>query len=69
MVILDVDQIAARFGKDRWHDPVLWHTAKQYPSAEAMPVLGQQLAALLRAILGLTSKCVALDLDGVLWGE
>lgn len=68
VVILDVDQIAARFGKDRWHDPVLWHTAKQYPSAEAMPVLGQQLTALLRAILGLTSKCVALDLDGVLWG-
>jgi len=68
VVILDVDQIAARFGKDRWNDPVLWHTAKQYPSAEAMPALGHQLTALLRAILGLTSKCLALDLDGVLWG-
>ena len=68
VAILDVDQIAARFGKDRWHDPVLWHTAKQYPSAEAMPALGHQLTALLRAILGLTSKCLALDLDGVLWG-
>jgi FkbH-like protein len=68
VVILDVDQIAARFGKDRWNDPVLWHTAKQYPSAEAMPALGYQITALLRAILGLTSKCLALDLDGVLWG-
>ena len=68
VAILDVDQIAARFGKDRWNDPVLWHTAKQYPSAEAMPALGHQLTALLRAILGLTSKCLALDLDGVLWG-
>jgi FkbH-like protein len=68
VTILDVDQIAARFGKDRWNDPVLWHTAKQYPSAEAMPALGHQLTALLRAILGLTSKCLALDLDGVLWG-
>jgi FkbH-like protein len=68
VTILDVDQIAARFGKDRWNDPVLWHTAKQYPSAEAMPALGHQLTALLRAIVGLTSKCVALDLDGVLWG-
>jgi len=66
--ILDVDQIAARFGKDRWNDPMLWHTAKQYPSAEAMPALGHQLTALLRAILGLTCKCLALDLDGVLWG-
>ena len=68
VIILDVDQTAARFGKDRWHDAVMWHTAKQYPSAEAMPALGHQLTAMLRAILGLTSKCVALDLDGVLWG-
>jgi len=68
VAILDVEQAAARFGKDRWHDPVLWHTAKQYPSAEALPVLGRQITALLRAILGLTSKCLAVDLDGVLWG-
>ena len=68
VVILDVDQTAACFGKDRWNDPVLWHTAKQYPSAEALPALGHQLTAMLRAILGLTSKCLALDLDGVLWG-
>jgi FkbH-like protein len=68
VAILDVDQIAARFGKDRWNDPVLWHTAKQYPSAEAMPALGHQLTVMLRAILGLTSKCLAVDLDGVLWG-
>jgi FkbH-like protein len=33
-----------------------------------MPALGHQLTALLRAILGLASKCLALDLDGVLWG-
>jgi FkbH-like protein len=68
VAILDVDQAAAGFGKDRWHDAVLWHTAKQYPSAEAMPALGHHITALLRAILGLTRKCLALDLDGVLWG-
>ena len=68
VAILDVDQVAARFGKDRWNDPVLWHTAKQYPAAEAMPALGREITALLRAILGLASKCLALDLDGVLWG-
>lgn len=68
VAILDVDQIAARFGKDRWNDPVLWHIARQYPAAEALPALGHQLTALLRAILGLTSKCLVLDLDGVLWG-
>jgi FkbH-like protein len=68
VVILDLEQIAARFGKDRWSDPVMWHTAKQYPAAEALPLLGHQLTALLRALLGLAFKCLALDLDGVLWG-
>jgi len=68
VIILDVDQAAARFGKDRWNDPVLWHTAKQYPSAEAMPALGHELTVMLRAILGLTSKCLVVDLDGMLWG-
>jgi FkbH-like protein len=68
VAILDVDQVASRFGKDRWHDAALWHTAKQYPAAEALPALGRQMTALLRAMLGLRAKCVALDLDGVLWG-
>lgn len=68
VLILDLEQTAARFGKDRWDDPVLWHTAKQYPAAEALPALGHQLTAMLRALLGLTYKCLALDLDGVLWG-
>lgn len=68
VVILDVDHIAACFGKERWNDPVLWHTARQYPSAEALPALGHRLTSLVRAILGLNAKCLALDLDGVLWG-
>lgn len=68
VVILDLEQVAARFGKDRWSDPVMWHTARQYPAVEALPVLAHQLTALLRALLGLAFKCLAMDLDGVLWG-
>lgn len=68
VAILDLDRAASRFGKERWHDAVLWHTAKQYPAPEALPALGQQMTALLRTMLGLRAKCVALDLDGVLWG-
>ena len=68
VVILDLEQTAARFGKDTWSDPVQWHTAKQYPAGVALPALGYQITTLLRAILGLTAKCLALDLDGVLWG-
>jgi FkbH-like protein len=66
--ILDVDQIASAYGKSRWDNRSLWHAAKQYPAAEALPVLARHQVALLRALLGLNSKCLVLDLDGTLWG-
>lgn len=68
VAILDVEQTAAVFGKARWNDPVLWQAAKQYPAPNAIPDLMRQEAALIRAALGLTSKCLVLDLDGTLWG-
>ncbi len=68
VAMLDVDQIAALHGKQRWNDEVLWQAAKQYPSTEAIPLLMRHAAALIRASLGLTSKCLALDLDNTLWG-
>ncbi|HMF77831.1 MAG TPA: HAD-IIIC family phosphatase [Bryobacteraceae bacterium] len=67
-VIFDVEQLAGEFGKARWHDSVAWEISRQYPSAAALPVLGRRITALVRAVLGMTSKCLALDLDGVLWG-
>ena len=68
VAILDVEQIAAIYGKTLWHDPVLWHTAKQYPASDAIPLLARHQVALLRAVLGLSAKCLVLDLDGILWG-
>lgn len=68
VAILDLEQVASRFGKDRWADPVLWNTAKQYPSTPAIPFLTHNLAALCAAATGLSAKCVAVDLDGVVWG-
>ncbi len=68
VAVLDLDQIASLHGKVRWNDEVLWQAAKQYPSSEAIPLLMRHQTALLRAALGLTSKCLALDLDNTLWG-
>lgn len=73
VAVLDVEQIAAKFGKlpiqkQAWHDAVLWNTAKQYPSSQATPVLTHHLTGVFRALLGLSAKCVAVDLDGTLWG-
>jgi len=66
--VLDVEQVAARYGKSRWDDPVLWYSAKQYPAVDALPILVRLQVAVLRAALGLMSKCLVVDLDGLLWG-
>jgi len=68
VAILDVDQLAGLYGKQRWSDPAQWIAAKQYPHPEALPLLARHQTALLRAVCGLTSKCAVLDLDGTLWG-
>ena len=68
VAILDIDQIAGLHGKQRWHDEAFWQAAKQYPATEAIPLLARHAAAMIRASLGLTSKCLALDLDNTLWG-
>ena len=68
VAILDLDHVAAVYGKNAWHDPVMWLTAKQYPAADAIPLLVRRQVALLRASLGLTAKCLVLDLDGTIWG-
>lgn len=68
LTILDIDQIAGCAGKRIWSAPALWFVAKQHPSAEALPELVRSLTATIRGVLGLTAKCLVLDLDGTLWG-
>jgi FkbH-like protein len=68
VTILDLDRISAIYGKRNWYDPRYWHSAKQYPSGDALPILVNQQVALIRAALGLTKKVLALDLDNTLWG-
>jgi FkbH-like protein len=66
--ILDIDGIASEYGKCRWEDPAAWEVSRQYPSTAAIPLLARHLAALIRGIRGLSSKCLVLDLDNTLWG-
>jgi FkbH-like protein len=68
LTVIDIDLISGTAGKRCWHAPAMWYAAKQYPAAEALPELARRLTATIRGVLGLTKKCVALDLDGTLWG-
>jgi FkbH-like protein len=66
--ILDIEGIASEFGKAQWEDASAWEISRQYPSAAATPLLARHTAALIRAIRGVSSKCLVLDLDNTLWG-
>ena len=52
----------------RWHDPVLWHRAKQEVSPAAGPLYGDLVGRLIAAKQGRSFKCLVLDLDNTLWG-
>lgn len=66
--LLAVDRVAAREGMRQWHDPVLWHRAKQEVTPLAAPLYGDLVARLLAALQGRSAKCLVLDLDNTLWG-
>ena len=66
--LLALDEAAARDGIGEWHDPVLWHRAKQEVTPVAAPVYGDLVARIVAALQGRSSKCLVLDLDNTLWG-
>lgn len=66
--LIDCDRIAAIFGKERWFADRYWHLAKQAVALDALPLLARHTAAVLGSCLGLSRKCLVLDLDNTLWG-
>jgi FkbH-like protein len=66
--LLAIDARAATDGLKAWHDPALWHRAKQEISPAAGPMYGELVARLLAAKQGRSAKCLVLDLDNTLWG-
>jgi FkbH-like protein len=66
--ILAIDERAARDGIRAWHDPGLWHRAKQEVSHGAAPMYGDLVGRWLAAKQGRSFKCLVLDLDNTVWG-
>ena len=66
--LLALDAAAAQDGIAAWHDPVLWHRAKQEVHPGAAPLYGDLLARILAARQGRAAKALVLDLDNTLWG-
>src|SRR4030095_6575721 len=66
--IVDCDRLAASYGRDRWFDDRYWCRSKQAVALEALPLLARHTSAVMAAQLGLSRKCLVLDLDNTLWG-
>ena len=66
--LLALDDRIAVDGLHAWHDPLLWHKAKQEITPLAGPLYGDLVARLLAAAQGRSAKCLVLDLDNTLWG-
>jgi len=66
--ILSIDDRAARDGTRSWHDPALWHRAKQEVSHTAAPMYGDLVGRWVAAKQGRSFKCLVLDLDNTIWG-
>jgi len=65
---VDTDHIASWFGKRAWFDERLWFHSKSFCHPEALPYVAGQALDIVRALKGKSLKCIALDLDNVLWG-
>ena len=68
VLLLDLDWHAARHGRERWIDRVRWHQAKQVVTPVQAPLYGDLLARVAASSVGLSRKCLVLDLDNTLWG-
>lgn len=69
VLLLDLAREAASgsYG-DGLAEPLRWHQAKQLVSPNLAPLYGDQVARIAAASVGLSRKCLVLDLDNTLWG-
>jgi len=66
--VLDMNQMAVESGRQKWHSPRWYYHSKHGFNPQLVSQYGWALAGLMRAILGKTRKCLAVDLDNTLWG-
>lgn len=66
--LVDCDWLSSLTGKLQWFDSRYWHSSKQAVALASLPLLARHTAAVLAARLGLSKKCLVLDLDNTLWG-
>lgn len=66
--LLPLDAVVGWVGRERSHQAKMWYMASMRIAEAALPELARYSMRYVKALKGLTRKCVVLDLDGTLWG-
>ena len=66
--ILDLNALAAYHGYQTALSPEMLHLARHPFSESFLPILSQKIMSHIKALRGLTRKCLVLDCDNTLWG-
>lgn len=66
--VMPLDAVVGWVGRERSHQAKLWYMASMRIAEAALPELARYSMRYIKALKGLTKKCVVLDLDGTLWG-
>jgi FkbH-like protein len=68
ILVLDLPWLSRRWRSEEIGDPVRWYQAKQLIAPQFAPQYGDWVARIVAASLGLSRKCLVLDLDNTIWG-
>lgn len=68
LFINDINYLSASIGLQNWFDKNIWFAAKYAISFDAIPTLANNIVNIIASILGLSKKCLVLDLDNTCWG-
>ena len=66
--LMPLDAVIGWVGRERSHHAKLWYMASMRIAEASLPELARYSMRYVKALKGLTRKCVVLDLDGTLWG-
>jgi FkbH-like protein len=68
LFVHDINYLSAYVGLEKWFDQTLWYTSKYAISMNAMPHFAANISNIICSLLGVTKKCLVLDLDNTCWG-
>lgn len=66
--VLEIAELAADMGREKFYSSRVWYLGSVPYSMSGQKAVAGEICRALKAMRGSRAKCIALDLDGTLWG-